>query len=211
MLQNTLRQTAFAFLTVGALFTALIVSRYFTLNPEVYFPEQRETYEAHTTALLLHVGGGIVAILLGPFQFVPALRKRFLRAHRISGRIYALGCVVSAIAGLIMATRAFGGFAAGAGFASLAIVWLITITLAVTRARQRKIPQHREWMIRSFALTLAAFSLRMILMSHSIASAQEWTSLPYIDMYRATAWLCWVPNLFIAEWYINATRKSVSH
>lgn len=210
MNKSIITNLSLAFLTVGAIFTALIVSRYFTMDPEVYFPEQRDTYQEHATALLLHVGGGFVAILLGPFQFMKALRNRYLTAHRISGRVYALACVVSATAGLAMATRAYGGFAAGAGFASLSIVWLITIIFAVTRARQRRIPQHREWMIRSFALTLAAFSLRMILMAHGIATELEWTSLPYVDMYRATAWLCWVPNLLIAEWYINVSRRSMT-
>jgi hypothetical protein len=106
-----------------------------------------------------------------------------------------------------MATRAFGGFPSAAGFGMLAVLWLTTVVLAVTRARQGKIARHREWMIRSYALTLAAFSLRMILTVHGVLEASEVITTPYVSVYQATAWLCWVPNLLIAEWYINSTRS----
>ena len=78
--------------------------------------------------------------------------------------------------------------------------------MAVTRARQRNIVAHREWVIRSYALTLAAFTLRVYLPVHGILLGTEVIDLPFIQMYRAVGWLCWVPNLIVAEWYINVSR-----
>ena len=200
------KQVAQILIFVAAVLTFITDSRYLTLNPDVYFPEQVETYKAHQTSLLLHVTGGMLAIILGPFQFVSRLRARYLTLHKITGRVYAAACVTSACAGLNMATRAFGGFPSSAGFGMLAILWLITIAFAVARARQGDLTAHRQWVIRSFALTLAAFSLRFILGMHGVLEATDVISTPYVSAYQATAWLCWVPNLLIAEWYVNATR-----
>lgn len=200
------RQITQAFLFAGAVLTAIMVSPYFTLDPEVYFPEQADTYQDHQIALLLHIGGGVIAILLGPFQFIKRLRAKHLTLHKIMGRVYALSCLIGGGAGLTMASRAHGGFPSTVGFGMLGILWITTIVFAIKRARERKIPAHREWMIRSFALTLAAFSLRMILLTHGILFETEVITLEFTPMYQATAWLCWVPNLLIAEWYINVSR-----
>ncbi len=147
-----------------------------------------------------------VALILGPFQFIQGLHSRYLTLHKMMGRIYALGCVTGVCGGLLMATRAYGGFPSTAGFGMLAVLWLITIAFALTRARQGKIDQHREWVVRSFALTLAAFTLRLIWTVHAVLEANEVVSTPFVSIYQATAWLCWVPNLIAAEWYINASR-----
>jgi uncharacterized membrane protein len=205
-MSNLTRQIAQAFLFVGAMLTFITVSRYLTLNPNVYFPENAETYQQHQTALLLHVGGGMVAIFLGPFQFIGRLRQRHVTLHKAMGCIYAIGCVTGAGAGLAMATRAHGGFPSTAGFTMLAIMSLITITFAVARIIRGDFAAHREWMIRSFSLTLAAFTLRVILTTHGILEGTGVIETPFTPVYQATAWLCWVPNLLVAEWYINASR-----
>lgn len=200
------RQIAQGFLFVGAVLTTIMVSRYLTLDPEVYFPEQVETFQAHQTALLCHVIGGMVALLLGPFQFIQGIRKKNVMIHKIMGRVYALGCLFGAVGGLSMATRAHGGFPTGLGLGMLGVLWIVTIVMAVRRARQHNIVAHREWVIRSFALTLAAFTLRVYLPIHGILLGMEIIELPFIQMYRAVGWLCWVPNLIVAEWYINTSR-----
>src|SRR5688572_6948453 len=72
-----------------AMFLFLLASRYLTLDPEVYFPEQRDVYIANTTFLLTHIVGSMFAILIGPFQFLRRIRTgRFLNLHRWLGRIY---------------------------------------------------------------------------------------------------------------------------
>lgn len=202
------RQIAQAFLFAGAMLTTILVSRYLTLDPEVYFPKQVDTYKAHQTSLLLHVGGGMIAMFLGPFQFIQGLRKKHLTLHKILGRLYALGAVTSALAGLVMAPRAFGGFVTTSGLGFLAILSISTIVMAVTRARQHNITSHQQWVIRSFACTLAAFTLRGILVAHGILYESGIVSFPFIEMYQTVAWLCWVPNLIVAEWYINSLRKN---
>jgi hypothetical protein len=58
-------------------------------------------------------------------------------------------------------------------------------------------------MIRSFALTFAAVTLRIYL---PLAIIQNQGEFP-LDAYRAIAWLAWVPNLIVAELVIATLRK----
>jgi hypothetical protein len=64
------------------------------------------------------------------------------------------------------------------------------------RAVQGRLDEHRRWMVRSFALTFAAVTLRLQL---PLAAAAPIDSL---DAYRAIAWLCWVPNLLAVEAFL---------
>src|SRR5215216_6054875 len=57
------------------LLTTLIVSRYLSLDPEVFFSEQRAVYLAHLAILMMHIVGSMLALLIGPFQFLPGIRK----------------------------------------------------------------------------------------------------------------------------------------
>ena len=78
----------------------------------------------------------------------------------------------------------------------LAITWLITTAMAYLRVRQGDIVRHRMWMVRSYALTLAAVTLRIYLPITQIKG------IPFESAYPVIAWMCWVPNLLLAEWLV---------
>jgi hypothetical protein len=71
----------------------------------------------------------------------------------------------------------------------------------VIAIRQGRIADHRDWMLRSYALTLAAVTLRLYLPASQIAG------ISFLIAYPAIAWLCWVPNLLVAEW-MTRTRHA---
>jgi hypothetical protein len=76
-------------MTFLAALVFLTAGRYLTLNPDVYFPEQKAVYMLNTTALLMHIVGAMLAVILGPFQFLPRIRSsRFLNVPRWLGRTY---------------------------------------------------------------------------------------------------------------------------
>ncbi|MEO1035854.1 MAG: DUF2306 domain-containing protein [Pseudomonadota bacterium] len=141
-----------------------------------------------------HLIGGAIALAIGPFQLSSRIRNRHLSVHRLLGRIYVGAILVGGSAGLSLAISATGGLPAKFGFGMMAVVWLITTVMALINIRNRRIAEHQAWMIRSFAVTLAAVTLRFYL-PISIASGNE-----FIAVYPVIAWLCWVPNLIIAEW-----------
>ena len=161
-------------------------------------PDMRATFEAHRTGLYAHVFAAAVALALGPFQFSDRLRARHLALHRWSGRLYlGIGVLVGGLAGLFMAAHAAGGMAARLGFACLALGWLYTGLRAYLAIRARDSVSHRRWMVRNFALTFAAVTLRLWLPA-SMASG-----IAFELAYPVIAWLCWVPNLLIAELRLN--------
>lgn len=144
-----------------------------------------------------HIFIGGIALLSGWSQFSTRFRTRNLSAHRILGKIYVGACILSGSAGLYLAFYATGGWVASLGFGGLAISWLFTTSNAFLCISKKQIEKHQQWMIRSYALTFAAVTLRIYLPLSQIAQ------LDFIDAYRGIAWLCWVPNLLVAEWIIN--------
>lgn len=209
-MNNLVTKTLWTFVFSAAMLTTIMVGRYLTFDPEVYFPQQKETYLAHRGGIYLHIIGGMVALFLGPFQFNAALRRKWLTLHRLLGRIYVAGALAGGLGGLYMAQFAHGGFPSSVGFGMLAVIWLACTAVALQRILAQDIVAHREWMVRSFVLTLAAFTLRMWLTIHGILTGTEVIDLSFTSMYVAVAWLCWVPNLIAGEIYINLMRKSTA-
>ena len=167
-------------------------------------PEMAAGFDAHRGLITVHAIGASIALLLGPTQFLDGWRARAPRAHRISGYLYlGLGVGVGGVAGLLLAPHSFGGYVSHFGFGILGCLWLFTGAMALLSAKQRRLAAHRRWMITNFALTLAAVTLRLYLPLSAMAG------LPFEEAYPAVAWLCWLPNLIVAEWYgKRLTQKS---
>jgi uncharacterized membrane protein len=154
-----------------------------------------------TPWLLVHVAGAATALLVCSAQFFSGLRARSIALHRLLGRVYVVGCVIGGVSGLLLAYGTSSGPVATAGFGLLAVAWLATTLLAWRYAIGRDIKRHRRWMTRSFSLTLAAVTLRLYL------PLSELLPFDKLDSYRAISFLCWVPNLLIAEvLYVRGQR-----
>jgi uncharacterized membrane protein len=151
--------------------------------------------------LVIHVAGAVTALLLGSLQFIPALRRGAGPPHRWVGRVYVLACLVGGTAGLILSTRSFAGPIATVGFGSLAVIWITVNLLGWRAAVQGRFVDHRRWMIRSWALTLAAVTLRIYLPLVQVFG------LEFLPWYRAISFLAWVPNLMLAEAWLRLTAR----
>jgi len=162
-------------------------------------------FSRYILPLRLHIAGGMGALLAGPWQFSRKLRARFLNAHRWLGRFYLLEVGLGSIAGLAMAFVSEEGMATHLGFGALAVLWFFTGLQAYRKIRGGNVEAHRQWMIRNFALTLAAVTLRnwMPLMLFAL----HW---PFRLTYITVSWLCWVPNLLVAEWLVRRKPTAVS-
>ena len=156
-------------------------------------------------AVFLHLIGGAVAIALGPFQLNGRMRSRHLALHRWLGRCYVIAVLIGGCAALYLAPMADGGLPASIGFAMLGVLWIGSTVTAYICARGRRIDRHRVWMLRSYALTFAAVTLRIWLpLSHIVG-------LPSVPSYVAIAWLCWVPNLIVVEWFVLTRQAQPSN
>ena len=152
-----------------------------------------------------HVLAAGLILLIGIFQIHPTwgLRRRAL--HRTLGKVYVGGILFfSAPGGLIMSLFINRGPWVLASFLLQCTMWFVCTYLAYHFIRQGNIQAHRHWVLRSYALTLAAITLRVyvFLSSWSFDLAQP-------SAYAAIAWLSWVPNLLICEWYLQVKRERV--
>lgn len=191
-----------AFLSLAVATYAVIAYGFFPLGSLVH-PDMRMAFESHRTAIYAHIFGSAVALAIGPLQFLPRLRSARPRLHRWLGRLYlGIGVLIGGLAGLLMAFHAFGGAVGRLGFGMLAVLWLYTGLRAFLAIRVRDVATHRRWMVRNFALTFAAVTLRMWLPA-SVASG-----VPFELAYPVIAWLCWVPNLAVAELLLGSARSA---
>jgi uncharacterized membrane protein len=154
--------------------------------------------------LRLHIAGGMGALLAGPWQFSQKLRARALNLHRWLGRFYLLEVGLGSIAGFAMAMVSVEGLPTHLGFGILAVLWFFTGLQAYRMVRKGMIESHRQWMIRNFALTLAAVTLRVEL--PFMLAALHW---PFPRAYITVSWLCWVPNLLMAEWMVRRRMRQL--
>lgn len=148
-------------------------------------------------AFFAHVILAPVALALVPFQLWQGLRNRRPIIHRLVGRLYGLAVLFSGLGGLWLAVTTEAGSVAAWGFGLLAIAWLSTTGWGIGLAMSGNHAAHRRWMIRSIALTLSAVTLRVYL------GLVFGFGLDFNTAYPAIAWLCWVPNLIVAELIIR--------
>ncbi len=168
----------------------------------VVSPSARSSFMADLFAraplpMVLHIGGGSAALIIGAVQVNRRIRSRFRLLHQWLGTGYAVAVLLAGTAGLALAPSSFGGMVTHFGFGGLGVCWLATTILAVRSILRHDIPAHQRWVYRSYALTLAAVTLRIYLpLSHAMGIGFE-------DAYRVVSWLCWVPNLvFVEAWVL---------
>lgn len=190
---GSLRAAAFWIAVMLSVLVGLASLRFLSGNPLVAGPDIRPSMIANGWVFIAHAGASAVALGLGGFQFVGALRRRWPRLHRGSGRVYVLACLLGALSALWIAPDASSGKLATFGFSVLAAVWIYTTLTAWRLAVQRDFAAHRRWMIRSFALTFGAVTLRLQIL------AVLPFGLTYGDVSQVLAYSSWIPNLAAVE------------
>ncbi len=108
--------------------------------------------------LIPHTLCGVIALLAGPVQFSSRLRQRNPRFHRALGRIYVVSVLIGALTGIALAA----GRPGMPGTSMQAAAWLVCTAAALITARNRRIDRHRQWMVRSYAVTFTFVSSRVL-------------------------------------------------
>lgn len=186
----------YIFLWLLTLGVALVSWRFLFADITVVMQPMLHQLAGPKAAFYAHILFAPLALFVLPFQFWQRLRAQRPGLHRWTGRVYGISILTAGVAGMIIAPNAEGGVVAAAGFFLLSVVWLATTALAVWHAMNRRIAQHRRWIIRSAALTLAAVTLRIYLPVGIM-------TVGFDVAYPLIAWACWVPNLLVAEWWLR--------
>lgn len=183
-----------------------ITLEYVPLDPNVSFLMIKQT-EVHDRPEYLwffytHVYTSIFVLLAG---FLAISRKdfRLKNFHRNAGKIYIfLILLFAAPSGIYMGIFANGGFISKISFVILGSLWWFSTFKAYQLARQKKFKEHKQWMWRSFALTISALTLRI----WKVIIVYLFHPNP-MDVYQIIAWLGWVPNILLIEYLI--TKKHI--
>ena len=155
----------------------------------------------------LHITGGGIALLSGWSQFWGKIRSKKLKIHRRLGAIYWVAILFAgAPGGIFISLNAIGGVPSTMGFGLLGVFWFASTLRALMLIKNGRVQEHRRWMVRSFALTFAAVTLRLYLPLFTGVFGLE-----FEQAYIAISWLCWVPNLLIGELIIYNQAKKIRH
>ncbi|HEY0639589.1 MAG TPA: DUF2306 domain-containing protein [Pseudonocardiaceae bacterium] len=202
-----------AVLTV--VFLAFSVPPYLTLDPARARLPVPEGYGWYYPMLVAHIVFGSVALTAACLQVWPWLRARRPDVHRWSGRAYVFAGAIPASL-VVLTITPFGAWGANQRTANtlLALLWLGTTIAGYRAARRRSVAEHREWMIRSFALAFSIVANRLWGVACIVVFAPETltadaTATPDPVLAQAigvSTWLSWVVNLLIAEWWLHRTR-----
>jgi uncharacterized membrane protein len=167
-----------------------------------FSPEFRESFLARPWGIYPHAALGAIALLVGPLQFRRSLWIRRRALHRRLGIVYVACAAVTGTVGMYMAAFSLGGWITHLGFGLLGFFTLVTTLVAYARIRQRRVAEHREAMIFSFACVFAAITLRLELPLLVLAFGGD-----FPRAYAVVSWLCWAPNLALAWWYVTRRRE----
>lgn len=197
---SILSRLGLAFVVVLAFPIALFALRYLLADPPAA-PLVVLSNRFATPFLPVHAAAGAMALAIGWVQFLPRFRAAHTRLHRLIGSGYVLACAASGSAGLILAWGTSSGWGATAGFGGLGLGLLTTTAMGLARALAGRFDSHRRWMIRSYALTFSAVTLRLQLLVTSQLGVDFHVSYPLISF------ACWIPNLILAELLITGAAR----
>jgi uncharacterized membrane protein len=151
--------------------------------------------------LFPHIVGGIIATLIGPFQFIRKFRDANLKRHRLLGKTYLLCVLFAGLTAFYLAATSDVNLPYMIGLSGLGFVWIATSGMAYFSIRKKKTELHREWMIRSYVVTFAFTTFRFfedILMSWEVATD--------VEIWTLMSWACWSIPLFITEMIIQGKK-----
>jgi uncharacterized membrane protein len=150
-------------------------------------------------AFYVHISTSLLTLLSGLTQFSGYIYTKIPKIHRFVGKVYIIVLLfLSAPSGLIMSFYANGGIKTQSAFALLSILWWLFTYIAYRKIKNGEIEQHAAFMIRSYALTWSAITLRLMQFLFG-----EFQLVDFETAYLLSAWLGWSINLAIAEVFIR--------
>jgi uncharacterized membrane protein len=176
----------------------------FKLNVDFLITKQSIIHLKHWRyAFYLHITTSVFVLLAGSVQFSEYFLRNYKRVHRFIGKMYVFIILfISGPGALVMSFYANGTIVAKTSFVLLSVFWFLFTALAFYFAVKRNFVAHRKFMIRSYALTLSAITLRLyaLILPH-------FTHMDGRDEYALIAWASWTINLLIAELIIFSKKK----
>lgn len=164
--------------------------------------------------LIIHFTGAACTLVLGPLQFWPYFRNRFRKWHRIAGKFYIGGSLISAsMVFYLLSNYPLPGSVPSLGL--LAVIWIFTTIAAFWFATKRNFKLHKQFMIRSYVCAFAFVFIRVLPILNSYTGIFDFIKDEEMQgtVYE---WICWVYPLMITEfilvWWPSISKyKTLPH
>lgn len=198
-----------SFLTLGiVLFLLLFAGKFIIKDALPYFGFDKETFGSYWDfkwVLIGHISSGLLALVIGPFQFWKAFRNKYLTFHRWLGRTYLTVILIGAICATYLAwTSALRvNFSWAFGLQGLAFAWIVTASMAYISVMRGRILQHKEWMIRSYVVTFAFVTFRWL---QDLDIANQLMN-KFEERGPTIIWFSWTIPLLITEIIFSWKKK----
>lgn len=155
----------------------------------------RQRYAGISWLIIAHGVFGALALFMVPFQFSSRLRQRHIQVHRVMGRLYIFGVIVSAPFAVPVAII-LGPPVLVMAAAIQATGWVLTTAVAFYCIRTGRIQQHREWMMRSYPFAAVFLAARVIL---GIPAIERMGEVAFVSVvWSVIAIACFLPSFLIA-------------
>jgi len=159
------------------------------------------------TLTLTHILPAMLFMVLGPLQFVRSLRSNYPGVHRWSGRIFLTASAVVGVTGLTLAFgKTIGGVDEKAAIVLFGSFFLIALGKALWHALRQEFAQHREWMIRGYAIGLAVATIRPIMGTFFAVAVLRGHRPEPREFFGTAFWIGFTLQMIAAEIWINYTR-----
>lgn len=203
-IRSILAISAFAAIFYGSMCMVELTIPFLQFKPTVDFlNSKRLIYHLDwwRCSFYIHVFASPVVIFTGLVQFNRFSIHRMPKLHRVLGMIYIVTLIfIAAPSGFLMGLYANGSYPTQISFTVLSLLWMFTTVMAYRKVKQKDYVSHGRWMIRSYALTLSAISLRFFTFLIGYFNIPLYPTEAYI----VVSYSSWIVNLLLAEWLIYA-------
>jgi hypothetical protein len=168
------------------------------VDASVYGPywSQRYVFIAHTFS-------GSLALLVGPLQFLPTLRRGYAWLHRWLGLVYLLAVFSASCSAFVLALRSTAPWTVTTALFAANVAWVVGVAIVFFTSKKDTV-LHAQWATRTYLLTFGFISFRLLRdFPYFPANASE-------EARTTTAiWLAWILPWFAAE--VAFTVERLSH
>ena len=183
-----------------------ITLKYIPYNSNVAFLQIKQTevhgIKPYLIVFYIHVFTAIFSLLAGFTQFNDYLLKKKTTIHRFIGKLYVFSVLFfAAPSGMFIGLFANGGLYSKISFITLSILWFYFTLKGLFSIKKKNVSKHRIFMMRSFALAFSAITLRL----WKVIIVYLFHPSP-MDVYQIIAWLGWIPNILVVEYFIHKKR-----
>jgi len=190
LLATALLALALRFLVMGVLPFVVDIS-----------PDQFGHFWPRRLALLAHLAGGTVALLVGPFQLWSGLAALRMDRHRWAGRAYVVAVLVGGFAAFYLSAHT-QGLVRAMSLQALGVAWWTTTWMAYRAIRAGREIQHKKWAARSYAVTFSFVTFRLGVEAGVLTQLGS-------EPVAAWLWLSWMIPLFVTELALPSRTRAV--